>query len=73
MIFTDPRKAASDIQQDEKARAYVPYNSIPDEEIRALENLALSSKRKMTKDKAERAYAAAVLGDKELLRKIVAE
>jgi len=72
-FFSDPARPAVILTDEERKQAYVPFESIPPQEVQAIENIARSKNRKITKDKAGRAYAAMLAGDRKLFDAIIAE
>lgn len=70
-IQSDPEKIASLVTQDEKGKAYVPYDKVPSDSRAAIENILKSRGRRITKDVIERAYAARVLDDFGLFDSII--
>lgn len=69
----DPEKLSVEVLQDEAGKAYVPVKSIPPVEIETLKNLAASKGRAYNDDKAQRAYAATIMGNAAAVHAIMAE
>lgn len=71
--FTDPKKPAGMVKDDEKGSAYVPMNEIPAGEQTAIKNIFKSKGKRVSDDKLQRAYAAYLMGDRNLLNSILEE
>lgn len=69
----DPEKLASAVTADERGRAYVPLASVPAGEAEKIRNIMTSNGQRPTDAAVERAYAAALLGDRDYWNDIVGE
>lgn len=69
----DPEKPVGVLTSDERDRVYVPIESIPGPDVTAIENIARSKNRKISKDKVQRAYAAMLVGDRKQFDAVIAE
>lgn len=72
-IRRDPEVPISLISDDDKKKAYVPFEDITKEHRESISNLIKSKGKKFTKDKLERAYGAYILKDKTLFNSIIGE
>lgn len=60
-LFADPQRLAIELTAEQAQKAYIPYEQIPDESKRMLENLAKSYGWPANETNVEKAYAAAKL------------
>lgn len=69
----DPEKSIFAVKPDEYGAAYVPYGNVPEGVRTEIENYIKSEGNIPTADRVEKAYAAYLLGDRELLNRAVKE
>lgn len=69
----DPEKLIIELTDDEAAAAYVPIDRVPEAERMSLSNYTQSIGRPVTKDKIQRAYAAALQGNRDAMLEIMKE
>lgn len=69
----DPEKPAAALTEEEKAKAYVPVEKIPEVDRATLTAVFQKAGKTPTPDQIQRAYAAYLLNDKKLLDAVLAE
>jgi len=72
-LWSDPVKPAALITNDEKGEAYVPIKQVPQSDRNSIENLIKSKGGRVSTDKVEKAYAAFLIGDRQLFDRIIGE
>jgi len=72
-FLPDAEKPVVILTADEKGVSYVPVEKIPGSDKNAIENLIRSKNKKITIDKIQKAYAAYLIGDKQLFDSVVAQ
>lgn len=70
-FWTDPSKLRSELKEDEKGRAYVPYKKIPTLALEKIKQIASIRGKKLTKENAEKIYGATLVGDSERVEELL--
>lgn len=69
---TDPERVAATLSTDERGKAYVPIDQIPANNNQSIRADIVAKGKEATDDKIQRAYAAALIGDRALYDSILA-
>ena len=69
---TDPERVAATLSTDERGKAYVPIDQIPANNNQSIRADIVAKGKEATDDKIQRAYAAALIGDRALYDSIIA-
>lgn len=72
-FLPDEQKPIATLTKDEKGNAYVPLAQIPQARIGGIQNYITSVGGKVSDDKVQRIYAAAMLGDDDAIMQIAKE
>jgi hypothetical protein len=70
---SDPERIAATVVGDERGKAYVPLEQIPGGQAEAIRTLIRNAGGNPTDDRVQRAMAARVLDDRDLLDQIIRE
>lgn len=68
----DPERVAATLTTDERGKAYVPIEQVPANHNDAIRAAIAAKGREATDDQVQRAYAAALIGDRALYDSIIA-
>jgi len=68
----DPERVAATLTTDERGKAYVPIEQVPANHNDAIRSAIAAKGQEATDDRVQRAYAAALIGDRALYDSIIA-
>lgn len=70
-LASDREASGRELSPEDRKRAYVPIERIPPASAQSIRQQLISNRQPVTNDRIQRAYAAAVSGDRELLDQIL--